>query len=285
MSIRLIGSVDRSDRPACRQQWMKAAMSLACAPNFRDLGGLPAEGEAHIRHGLLFRAEAIVEPAAADRERLDALGVRLVCDLRGKREVAAAASHWSSSGATVLAMDIVADFRAGEDLLAALRAEPGEAAALRMMLDTYEALPAACAPHLALLFERLAGGDVPLLIHCTAGKDRTGFVVAMLLHALGVEEAAIMGDYLRSADHLGPAVVEATRAVMDAGLGRPVRQAELAAVCGVRPAFLRASHDRIMRDHGSVHAYLRDAARLDSDMRRALRDALLARRGDKGDKG
>ena len=245
-------------------------MILACAPNFRDLGGQPAGDGRRVRHGRLYRSEAIPTLAPQEAARLAALGIRVVCDLRSKAERSRAAGHWPGSGATVLPMDVVADFRADAHPLAALRDDPGETGAVALMTGTYEALPAACAPHLALLFDRLVQGDTPLLIHCTAGKDRTGFVVAMLLHALGVPEDAIMTDYLRSGECPSPAVVAGTRRFMEAVLGNVVQESALIALAGVRPAYLAASHARIRRDHGSVALYLREAAGLDEERQARL---------------
>lgn len=250
-------------------------MMFTCAPNFRGLGGQPVAGGGHIRPGRLYRAEAIGAPPAHEAQALAALGIRLVCDLRSARERDLAAGHWMESGAPVLAMDVAADFRADADPFAAMRADPGESGAVALMIATYDALPAACAPHLATLFDRLLRGDMPMLIHCTAGKDRTGFVVAMLLYALGVREEAIMADYLRSGDCPNPTVAATTRQIMEAGLGGHVEEGALAALTGTRPAYLEASHARIRRDHGSVAAYLRDAAGLDDARRARLVAALV----------
>ncbi|SCW61221.1 protein-tyrosine phosphatase [Sphingobium faniae] len=255
-------------------------MIFTCAPNFRDLGGLPVTSGGRVRPGLLYRSEAIATPPVDEAQALAALGIRFVCDLRSARERDLTAGHWPGSGATVLPMDVIADFRAAADPFAAMRADPGEAGATALMIATYDALPAACAPHLATLFNRLLEGDTPLLIHCTAGKDRTGFVVAMLLHALGVSDEAIMADYLRSGDCPNPAVTATTRQIMEAGLGGPVEERALDALTCARAAYLEASHARILHDHGSLAAYLRDAADLDDARRARLAAALVEQRRD-----
>lgn len=252
-------------------------MPIACAPNFRDLGGHRSRFGGSIREGMLFRAEAIHDPEGEDARRLATFGIRLVGDLRSSREVATAAGYWRNSAVEVLAMDVVADFRARDDPLRSMREDPGEAGALRMMIDTYEALPAACAPHLATLFRRLAAGDGPLLLHCTAGKDRTGFVVALLLHALGVGTEEIMADYLRSGLCHNRQVLAATRHILAQALGREIDGAVLDIVTAVRPAFLEASLGRITRDHGSVDAYLANAAGLNEAHRKAMLHHLLDR--------
>lgn len=250
-------------------------MIFACAPNFRDLGGKHAANDGRVRPGMLYRCEAICAPPPDDAAALGALGIRLVCDLRSDREREVAATCWPDLAATVLAMDVVADFRAHADPMAAMRADPTASGAMALMIDTYRALPAACASHLAHLFDRLAEGELPVLVHCTAGKDRTGFVVAMLLHALGVPPDAIVADYMRSGECPNPTVVAATRRIMEAGLGRSVDEAALAELAGVRRDYIDASFQQILRDHGSTDAYLRGAAGLDDAKRRTLIAALV----------
>ena len=76
--------------------------------------------------------------------------------------------------------------------------QPTAATAEALMIEIYRRLPQQMAPVLGRIGDRLLGGGAPLLIHCTAGKDRTGFAVAMLLHALGVSQEEIERDYLAS---------------------------------------------------------------------------------------
>jgi len=248
---------------------------IDCAPNFRDIGGLPAADGLHVAHGRVFRSEAVLEPQALDAGRLSSHGVRLVCDLRGKGElISAPNAFWQGQGAELLELDIAADIR-GNAHWEAMQADPGERGAIQLMRLTYRALPAAAAGHLAKIFTRVAGRHLPLVIHCTAGKDRTGVVIALLLAALGTPRAEILTDYLASGTRLNPQVIAATRAIMDHGLGRPVDEAALQALCGVREEYLNESFTAIEADHGSVGVYLRDAAGLDDAMTRKLRGNLL----------
>lgn len=251
-------------------------MRIACAPNLRDLGGKSSRIGGQVRTGQLYRAEAICTPGANDAATLAALGIRLVCDLRSERERDRAASHWLTTDIELLTMDIAADFRAGVDPFAAMRDDPGEAGAIRLMIATYESLPEACALHLATLFDRLADGAHPMLIHCTAGKDRTGFFAAMILSALGVAEDEIVADYLLSGERQSREVLDATRAIMEAGLRRRVDDAALQALGGVRPEYLAASLAVIHRDFGSVDRYLECAAGLDAVRRARLVDRLVS---------
>jgi protein-tyrosine phosphatase len=177
-------------------------MALTCAPNFRDLGGLPARDGRRIAPGRLFRSEALPAPGAVDAAVLDRHGMRLVCDLRSARERGEAPNaFWVDRGVELIELDIAADIR-GTAHWDAMVVDPGEAGAVELMRLTYRALPDAAAPHLRRLFDRIDAGDTPLMVHCTAGKDRTGVVVALALEAGGVSRQAIVDDYLATAERI-----------------------------------------------------------------------------------
>jgi protein-tyrosine phosphatase len=249
-------------------------MALTCAPNFRDLGGLPARDGRRIAPGRLFRSEALPAPGAVDAAVLDRHGMRLVCDLRSARERGEAPNaFWVDRGVELIELDIAADIR-GTAHWDAMVVDPGEAGAVELMRLTYRALPDAAAPHLRRLFDRIDAGDTPLMVHCTAGKDRTGVVVALLLSALGTPREAIYADYLETENRPNPAVVEATRRIMTHGLGRPVEAGALAALCGVRSAYLDESFAAIASGYGSLERYL-EAAGLDAAKARRIQDRLL----------
>ena len=121
----------------------------------------------------------------------------------------------------------------------------------------------------------LADETLPALIHCTAGKDRTGFVCAMLLHALGADERTIVADYLGTAEFIGSeSILRATAQMLEAYLGEPPEGEVVKAVAGVRGEYIEAALDEVRRTHGSLERYLRVVGGLD-DERRAHLQALL----------
>ena len=169
------------------------------ALNFRDLGGLRTTDGRRFRSGLVYRCEG---PASFDDGHgaaLRGLNFATVCDLRSGAERAAAPNGWCDGRTRLLHFDMNQDLRArGADGWAALRADPSEHGARRAMEANYAAMPAALAPFMPALFEVLALGRTPLLMHCTAGKDRTGVAIAVLLLALGVRHDEVVSDYLKS---------------------------------------------------------------------------------------
>jgi protein-tyrosine phosphatase len=129
---------------------------------------------------------------------------------------------------------------------------------------------------LTRVVERLLSGGAPMLVHCSAGKDRTGFVIAMLLYSLEVPEELIREDYLASR-HWPGAVHH--RASLAARLGRfmPAEEIEAAVdtVIDVRDVYLDAALGALRRDFGSVERYLERAAGLDAARLERLRERLL----------
>jgi protein-tyrosine phosphatase len=250
---------------------------------FRDLGGLASREGHRVRAGRLYRSDALSSGESADRERLSALGLRLVCDLRSAAERRARPCFDGLVPAPrTMHLELAPVLEAGTSAcMARLRRAPSAETAGALMRRTYELLPQACAPRLAELFAALRRGDVPALIHCTAGKDRTGFVVAMVLSAIGVPHDAIFSDYLRASrpEH-GARSRARTAHLMELALGQPLEESALAIMSTVQPDFLDASFAAIARDYGSVDAYLRIVAQLDAAAREELSSVFIERDPD-----
>ena len=191
---------------------------------------------------------------------------------------------WSGEGTECIDLDILGGLRGKTRMWETLRADPSSGAARAMMLGIYRELPRAAAPHLSRIFCRIAGGDLPVLIHCTAGKDRTGFVCAMILSALGVETDAIMADYLFTNDRISDRVRAATARFAGENLCRDVPGHALDTLVSVVPEFLAASLEAIVDRFGSVHSYLEREAGLDAAHLRALHDRLVESRASPRDK-
>jgi protein-tyrosine phosphatase len=247
-----------------------AGSLLGCAPNFRDV----AETAPGLRPGLLFRSDAILDPDDADASRLREYGIRLVIDLRSDQERKSAPNHWwTANGVEIAEFDVAASGDPG-NIMASLINDPSVAGAHRMMVGAYASFAAGILPMLRFLGEKLEAGALPVMLHCTAGKDRTGVSVALLLIALGIAREHVHHDYLASNGRVQRHAFEATRAMMQARMDEPLEDAALAAVCGVHLDFLDSAFKAIDASHGSVEAWLLDAG-FDERRRAALRQALI----------
>lgn len=141
-----------------------------------------------------------------------------------------------------------------------------------LLLDLYmEALNAQSGAVHAVLATIAAAPEGAVLFHCTAGKDRTGIIAALLLGAADVERAEIVADYAQTGAHIVP-LVERLLARTRANGGDPVTHARFLR-CDAPT--MEAMLDRIERRHGSITGYLTDIGLAVSDIE-ALRDRLLA---------
>ena len=255
----------------------EAELRLACAPNFRDLGGLPTADGGRLRPGRLFRSDLVPLPEGKDLEALDRCGIGLVLDLRSAAEIASHPNgHWLSRDVEVLTFDIGTDVRAKGSFWEVLREDSSPARVEALIHSIYRSIPLAVAPALTILFDRLSRPDAPaVLLHCTAGKDRTGVAVALLLYALGVTREAIVADYMETCARITDDVVARARKTMADVAGSPLEEASLRHLTHVEPAFLDQSWSRLDRKYGGIDGFLETETGLDAARRAALKKTLV----------
>lgn len=251
-----------------------ATVRLEGALNFRDLGGLPTEDGRRVKHRHLFRSDSLARLTEADLAIVRELEIRLLVDLRSEGERVRDPNRWPS-GHQAEFLNLSSSDRGG-DFRRILTEDPSPAGARRAMMANYRAKPREFASLLPTLFGRLVDPDrLPVIIHCHAGKDRTGFVVAMLLAALGVRREAIRDDYALTAQYWKIDEGLDRYIAMMTGLTGHVPTAETVSVFNVAdPVFIDIALDTIEDEHGEIEAYL-DVAGVTPTMRTALRTTLL----------
>lgn len=237
--------------------------------NFRDVGGMPTEDGGVLKPGIIYRSEGPASFEAVHRDELTALGIRLVCDLRADTERSEAPNDWTAT-ARLLNLDVTNDLRVEtNDGWMALKNDPTREGARKALMGNYAGIPAAVLPHLRGLIEAIVGGETPVLIHCTAGKDRTGVVLALLLKALRVPEDVVLADYQRSdvfAKNLR--VRGGIPEQFEQAFGFRPSEALIDAMIGVDVEFLAAAMAVVDREWGSIQGFFAAAG---------IDDALLAR--------
>jgi protein-tyrosine phosphatase len=254
------------------------AARLAGAPNFRDIGGWRTADGRVVRLGVTFRSGDLYAATDDDLRALDALTIRLVVDLRSEQERSRRANRWHNADAPrTLILNLIGDLRAAHRGLASmLAADPTPAGARRVMLQTYRYLPDALTGVLRELFTALADNHDASLIHCTAGKDRTCFVCACLLHVLGVHRDDIYADYLLSQQRVAGRPASTTAATLiETLLGVHTSQEVVAVINGVSAEFLDAAFARVVETHGSAEGWLA-ASGIDASLRARLHARMLA---------
>jgi protein-tyrosine phosphatase len=228
--------------------------------NFRDVGGLPTSDGSQVRSGVIFRSEGPASFQPVHERELDALGIRLICDLRADSERQKSPNTWAPD-ARLLNIDINSDVRVGPgQLLETLGSDQSVDALREASRQNYAATARALRPRVRELVQAIVDGERPALIHCTAGKDRTGVLVALILEALGVPEEIVVDDYLRSD-------VYAQNLRLQEGLPQQIEQVFgflpddewIDVLIGVDEEFIRAALQTVRSEWGTVEDYLSSA--------------------------
>ncbi len=248
--------------------------------NFRDLGGYATDDSRRVRWGRIYRSGVMSYLTDADRTRLDALRLRTLCDFRAPAERKREPTTWRPPEVQMLHWDY--DFRSVS--LRAVLADVTELSpesAHKCMQELYRRLPTLFAKPYEDLFRKLADGELPLVFHCAAGKDRTGVAAALILMSLGVPRETVFGDYALtdSVVDLEAALFEHPRTSLGVGdehshLKGVTREAR-APLLEARPAYLQAAIDQVEGDYGSVEGYLRERLGVSDDMIRSIQAHLL----------
>ncbi|MFT4256903.1 MAG: tyrosine-protein phosphatase [Pseudoxanthomonas sp.] len=250
---------------------------LAGAPNFRDMGGLRSVDGRRLRSGRLFRSGELSRLTDSDVSLLRKLQIRTVLDLRSQGEQQHWPSRWPDDTATErLDAHIDVDLRSGHaPLRQILEEDLSEAGARRLLMETYRRLPYALTATLIQTVERIAADGLPLLIHCTAGKDRTGFACACFLEAIGIARQDIIADYLQTNRYIDlNSMADTTGQVLERMLGLRANRATLDIINGVHQDYLDIAFETVVSEYGSMDAYLAQLG-LDDSCRSHLRDLLL----------
>ncbi|MEH6758583.1 MAG: tyrosine-protein phosphatase [Parasphingorhabdus sp.] len=238
--------------------------------NFRDLGGLPA-GQGVTASGKLFRSEGPRNFTATQIEELQAFQIRTIIDLRSGQEREEVPHQWHQPSCQWLGLEVDADLRVfGPEGRERLMQGTDPEIAVETMKDTYRSIPGSLACHWPAIVETLVIDRVPALINCTAGKDRTGVAVALLLESVGVSRENILQDYLKSSV-FGENMVRA--GTIEAGFmnsyGFLPSPGQIDALVGVHADYLEAAWTEVDKQWNGLDNYFEDAG-VDQNMREAI---------------
>jgi len=238
------------------------SVRLEGASNVRDLGGYMTQDGRRVRRGLLFRSAALATLTEGDLATLAALEIRVICDFRGVAERGRAPT--CLVGPTIVPLPIEPSVGAGLRDILATKEATGEAL-FAVLERAYVAYALSSNAQYRGLLDQVLGDGLPLLFHCSAGKDRTGFGAALILMALGVSWEDVVADF------------EATNrlwrrdTVPSADLPEHIRENLLVADARL----LEAAFAGVTREYGSFDAYLARALDLSPSARARLHDLLL----------
>ena len=220
------------------------SLPLTGASNFRDLGGYAGHGGRQVRWRRIFRSDHLADLTPADVAQVTELGLTRVCDFRGTQERLPQACVLPQ--VKVHALSIEPTVVQGMKSLLDSGQAPTVQDTVHLMEQTYRDFVHHNSARFAELFGHLLESDAPLVFHCTAGKDRTGFAAALILTALGVPKAVVMQDYLLTN--------ELYRMPHSSASFAP--QEVLNVLWRVQPNFLEAAFHAVETEYGSLQHYL-----------------------------
>jgi protein-tyrosine phosphatase len=252
-------------------------LSLQGGRNFRDLGGYVTGDGRLLRWHKVYRSGTLAYLTPDDIARLEARKIHTIFDLRALEE-REEERHPELGEVRQLVWNYDA-----RRLFDSIRvADPSSTSMRQAMLDFYKRLPWLFAPQFKALFMLIAGGALPIVINCSAGKDRTGMASALLLSVLGVPRTTVLEDYALSdqlTDFEGGLVVPnlAKRTTAIGGFhGLDRLSAELRApLLRSDPQYLATAFAEIDVRHGSVDAYMSAELGVNEDAINAIRSHLL----------
>lgn len=246
--------------------------------NLRDYGGYAVVGGGRVRHGVLFRSGQHMEATDADLALVQGLDIRTVVDLRGTSERSGfPCRRHAKFAAQVIAYDgetsnsppheggggrvVMTPEKARERMLAVYTRMPVNPAMIWIFRQYFNALDA---------------NDGGSLVHCFAGKDRTGIAASLLLHVLGVHRDDIVAEFLLTNAAPTRAILERQSLPrMEAHYGAIAPEA-LHNLMGVLPEYIETYIAEVTRDHGSLDAYLAGILGVDEARKQRLRAKLVA---------
>lgn len=230
--------------------------------NFRDYGGYAARNGSRLKFGVLWRSGQHVDATPDDLERVAALKLTTVIDLRGDSERASAPClRHPEFSAEVLFSDGETAAAENAPHVEAEREVKTAAEAHWAMVRLYGSMPfrSRLISIFRLYFEVLAERDGANLLHCLAGKDRTGLAAGILHHLLGVHSDDLMADYLLTnvAGNIERRIA-AGAGVVRSNFGWSMEDEAVRTLMSVHPDYLETAFAAIRDAHGDIDAYARD---------------------------
>ncbi len=245
----------------------KRHVPLDGAFNFRDFGGLETRGGRPMKAGLLFRSDELSRLSEQDLERLGRLGLKSVCDLRTPNERQSKPDRLPP-GAEIRSVHVPIYPPGGAlnrwQFFWLLAVRSGGVDFEAQLRQVYWHVAFDCCAEIREVVALISDpANLPAVIHCTAGKDRTGFVAALIQLLAGVPRETVIEDYLVTNRLIGAQAKKYMRFLRWMSLFRVSKQ-RLQPLLEVRREYLDEVLDEVLEQYGSVGGYLTEACGVDA---------------------
>lgn len=248
-------------------------VALEAGHNFRDIGGYKANNGQRVHKACVYRSGTLANITTDDQLMLATMGIRVVCDFRTNDERLSKPTQWHPDSSTDFWSQ---DYSGSVANLVHTLSQPSSTpeGSRDLMTRLYRELPFEQAVSYREMFLRIANGELPLVFHCSVGKDRTGVAAALLLSHIGVSRDIIFEDYLITEQFfeqgcrlISSGTLGATLARVDSAIWEPIIRAE--------SAYLTAMFDEIETRFVSVNQYLQQELGLNEQTLQKVCDHLL----------
>jgi len=252
-------------------------ISFDALTNFRDIGGHHTLDGKRIKTGILFRSDELSRMTTQDIRRMNELHLKLICDLRTASEQKSKKSRMIKQGIEIKSFSI--QDRSHEythfEFMKLLVYNSETLNFEQMMKDMYHHMAFGSQDKIREIFCILSDArKVPALIHCTGGKDRTGFVTAIIQLFLGVHYESVMKDYLYSNVRIGPRMKKVEKYIRLMSLYR-LSPERIKPMLEVRRDYLEEVIKEILKKYGSIEEYLIKGCRIPERCLESLKQNLL----------
>ena len=231
--------------------------------NFRDVGGYKTQDGKIVKTGLLFRSGDLSRLTVKDLSYLNSLGVAEIVDFRTVEESKQAPDRIPASVKAYESIPVSAGELNMDSLVEGAKNRPDKFK--KFLIEANQKLVDDSKPQFEEFFRILQSAKGPLVFHCTAGKDRTGFATALFYEAMGVHRDIIVDDYMASSQFLRPLQQSARHFAKEKGIDPTAFDPLLT----VKPEYIEAAFDLIDKRYGGVEAYLKSELQVDVTKLRA----------------
>lgn len=247
------------------------------AHNFRDIGGYKNSQGKTVKWGLVYRSDKLSALSSEDELYLDRLGIQRIVDFRSIKEREAEPDRISPASSIAMQQIPIPVSGADVDLIKAKIAS-GELHQQQLsdllVSSNRELVEQHTASYKAWIQSILADNSLPMVFHCTEGKDRTGFAAAIVLLALDVPKQTVMADYLATNQYTAEHIDKTINLVKWGSLFQADAEA-LRPVLGVEERFINEAFNAIEEHYGSIENYLEKGLGLTAEKRQQLQALLL----------
>ncbi|MBA4492838.1 tyrosine-protein phosphatase [Paenactinomyces guangxiensis] len=242
--------------------------------NFREIGGLKTHDGRRMKSGVLFRSDELSQLSGKDLEKLKQLNLKSICDLRSSGERKSKPDRFPHNQGTNMVHVPIQDI-SRIDFLKWLAGKSGSIDFNKLIKDFYRRMAFECTAQINQVITLISDErNLPVLIHCKGGKDRTGYISALIQLLVGVPYQTVLEEYMLSNDLIGPRMKKIERYIRWMTLFQ-ISSDRMKPLLEVRREYLDEIYGDILKKYGSVEEYLRVACGLNQRCISNLQQNLL----------